>query len=307
MPRMARVKTQDSIFHVICRSISEVDLFKTRDDKLKYISLIIKYQKVHNFKVYGYCLMDNHLHLLIDVNGADISTIMHSINFSYAQYFNWTHKRHGHLFQDRFRSKIIKDDRYMFTASAYIHKNAMDINQFKNCPEKYEFSSLAVYLGLRKDPFGLVSSSFVLGLFGRDPKEARERYKQFVFKCRQLKFYDEVEFKNEPTEYKSQRIILARVFTEAEVIKYVAEKTNIKPIKFHTKHCRKVIEAKALLVLLMRSMCNFRCGDICRVLGNVTQAWVSRLCSMGVDLVDTNEKYRNMVEEFIGKPYINIA
>jgi hypothetical protein len=92
------------------------------------------------------------------------------------------------------------------------------------------------------------------------------------------------------------------VFKEAEIIRYLAEKMNIKPIKFHTKHCREVIEAKALLVLLMRGMCNFRCGDICRVLGNVTQAWVSRLCSIGVDLIDNNDNCRKIVEEFIRWP-----
>jgi putative transposase len=302
MPRMARVKTRDSMFHIMCRSISEVNLFKTRDDKLKYISLIKKYQKLHKFWVYGYCLMDNHLHMIIDANGADISNIMHSINFSYAQYFNGFHKRHGHLFQDRFRSEIIDSDRYLLTVSAYIHNNVIDIKQYETCPEKYEFSSLAVYLGIRKDPYGLVSSSFVLGLFGRDPNSARERYKGFVYKFNNEKLKEKIEFKNEPTDYRSRRTILAREFKEADIIKYIAERTNIKPIKFHTKYCKEVVEAKALLVLLLRGMCNFKCGDICRILGNVTQAWVSKLCTLGVNLIDGNENYRNIVEEFIKWP-----
>jgi putative transposase len=306
MPRMARVKTNTSIFHIVCRSISEVDLFKTNDDKLKYISLIKKAQTVYNFRVYGYCLMDNHLHLIIDVNGADISDIMHSINFSYAQYFNRFHKRHGHLFQDRFKSKIIQNDRYLFSASAYIHNNVIDIKQYKYCPEKYEFSSLSVYLGLKKDPYELVSSSFVLGLFGRDPKAARQSYKKFVYQFNNAKFKEEIEFNNEPTDYKSQRTILAREYREADIIKYIAEKTNIKPIKFHTKYCREAVEAKALLVLFLRGMCNFKCGDICRILGNVTQAWVSKLCSIGVNLIDGNEVYRNIVEEFIKWPELGI-
>ena len=67
---MARVKTFDSIFHIMCRSISEVDLFKTQDDKLQYIYYIRKYQKIYEFKVYGYCLMNNHVHMLIDANGS---------------------------------------------------------------------------------------------------------------------------------------------------------------------------------------------------------------------------------------------
>lgn len=65
------------------------------------------YQENYGFKVYGFCLMDNHAHFIIDVNGADISNIMHSINFKYAQVYNRKHKRHGHLFQDRFKSKIV--------------------------------------------------------------------------------------------------------------------------------------------------------------------------------------------------------
>ncbi|EYE87421.1 hypothetical protein Q428_13335, partial [Fervidicella metallireducens AeB] len=108
MPRLARQKKEDAIFHVMARSISEVDLFKDDEDKLNYLALVKKYQKTYEFRVYGYCLMDNHLHLIIDANGADISRIMHSINFSYAQYFNHRHKRHGHLFQDRFKSKMVK-------------------------------------------------------------------------------------------------------------------------------------------------------------------------------------------------------
>ena len=303
MPRMARIKTFDSIFHIMCRSISEVELFKTIDDKLKYIYYIRKYQKIYEFKVYGYCLMNNHVHMLIDANGADISQIMHSINFAYAQYFNRFHKRHGHLFQDRFKSKIINNDRYLFAVSAYIHNNPMDITEFKNCPETYEFSSLSVYLGLRQDPYGLVSSSFVLSLFGKTSKAARNRYLRFVCRSNNLKHNQEIEFENEITEYRSQRIILARNHNINDIIDYVASNMNIPRIKLHLKNCRNVVEAKALLVLLMRSVCNHKCSDICKNLGNITQARVSMLSSIGVELTEKNEKYRKMIEDFI-KPSV---
>jgi putative transposase len=305
MPRMARRKTNDSIFHVMCRSISEVDLFKNDDDKTRYMNLIKKYQKVYEFKVLGYCLMDNHAHLLIDVNGADISSIMHSINFSYAQYFNKVHKRHGHLFQDRFRSKIITDDRYLFAVSAYIHTNPMDIEKFKNCPEKYKFSSLSIYLGLRSDPYNLVCSNFVLSLFGNNPKSARERYIKFVYKCSDTKLWRDVEFEGEETEYRSCRTILARNQSVDEIIDYIALKMNISKIKLHMKNSKAIVEAKALLVLLMRCVCNFKCSDICRTLGNITQSRVSKLCSIASELIDKEEKYRGIVGEFI-KPKVAI-
>jgi putative transposase len=302
MPRMARVKDFNSIFHVMCRSISEVDLFKTKDDKLRYIYYIKKYQKTYEFKVYGYCLMDTHLHLLIDANGADISRIMHSINLSYAQYFNGFHKRHGHLFQDRFKSKIIANERYLFAVSAYIHNNPMDITGFENHPEKYEFSSLSVYLGIRQDPYNLISSSFILSLFGKNPEVARQQYIRFVCNSNQLKYNEEIEFKNETTEYRSERTILVRNYNINDVIIYIADCMDIPKIKLHVKYCRKIINAKALLVLLLRSLCNHKCSDICKTLGNITQSRVSELSSIGVKLIEENEKCRHIVENFIKPP-----
>lgn len=299
MPRIARVKTNDSIFHVMCRSISEIDLFKDDNDKLAYIGLIRKYQKLYEFKIYGYCLMTNHVHLLIDVNGADISTIMHSINFTYAQYFNKTHKRHGHLFQDRFKSKIITNDQYIFAVSAYIHNNPTDIEKYKSCPEQYDFSSLAVYLGIKKDPFNLISKGFVLSLFGNDSKSARDRYIKFMYKINEFKNKFDVEFEEEGTEYRSYRTILPRNYKAEDIIEYIAAAMNVTKIKLHMKNSREAVEAKSLVVLLMKSLCNHKCSDICRVLGNITQSRVSKLCSIGLKLINEEGKHRRIVQSFM--------
>ena len=299
MPRKARIKTSDSIFHVMCRSISEVTLFKSDDDKLMYLSLVKKYQKVYEFKVYGYCLMNNHLHMLIDSNGSDISRIMHSINLSYARYFNAIHKRHGHLFQDRFKSKIILNERYLLTVSAYIHNNPLDIEGYSSCPESYEFSSLSVYLGLRQDPYNLISDRFVLSLFGRTPKAARERYMKFIYESIDTQLRTEAEFEDEGTEYRSERRILVRNHSIDNVIDYIASSMKVSKTRLRIKNKRDTVEAKAILILLMRSICNCKCSDICRSLGNITQARVSALSSLGVKLIDENESYRKMVEDFI--------
>ncbi|EYE87559.1 hypothetical protein Q428_12565 [Fervidicella metallireducens AeB] len=298
MPRIARQKKEDAIFHVMARSISEVDLFKDDTDKLNYLALVKKYQKTYEFRVYGYCLMDNHLHLIIDANGADISRIMHSINFSYAQYFNHRHKRHGHLFQDRFKSKMVKSEIYLYALSAYVHNNPCDIKGYENCPEKYEFSSLSIYLGLRHDPYELIDDGFIMGMFSKNPKKARESYMKLVYKCSDKVFKEEVEFLNEGTEYRSERKILVRNIKTIEILEFIASKLGIEKIKLHTKHCREIVEAKALAVLLMRSLCNLKCSEICRVLGNITQSRVSKLSSLGVKLLD-DEKYKNITYEFM--------
>ena len=300
MPRMARQKSHDAIYHIMCRSISEVDLFQDEDDKLKYLSLVKKYQKIHEFRVYGYCLMDNHVHMIIDANGADISTIMHGINYSYAGYFNYHHKRHGHLFQDRFKSKIVKTDSYLLALSAYIHNNPVKLKGYENCPEKYKFSSLAIYLGLKQDPYELVEDGFIMSMFGKTPKTARRNYMKLVYSSDNKILAEDAEFINEKTEYRSQRYILIRDADPEKIIEFISKKMNVPHIKLHIKNGRdrNLIEAKALFVVLMRGLCNAKCGNICRVLGSISQARASTLCSLGVELIDT-EKYKNIVEEYL--------
>src|SRR6056297_3648075 len=98
MPRTARIKSGDSIYHIMVKSVGGTNLFRSDMDKDMYLGIIKKYQKIFDFKVYAYCLMDTHGHFMIDSNGSDVSKFMHRINQSYAQRYNRRYKRSGHLF-----------------------------------------------------------------------------------------------------------------------------------------------------------------------------------------------------------------
>ncbi|MEK6264496.1 MAG: transposase [Clostridium sp.] len=283
----------------MCKSISEVDLFKDSEDKEKYLSLIKKYKNLYDFKLYGYCLMDNHSHLIIDANGADISKVMHGINFSYAMYFNKKHKRDGHLFKDRFKSLIIKNERYLKTLSLYIHNNPTDIREYKDCPEKYAFSSLAIYIGKRRDQFNIVDYGFVMSFFGIGLENSIKNYSNLILGCNEEKTLDEIEFIGEKTEYKSERKILVRNFKSEDIIKFIASKMNVSKVYLHIKYSRKILKAKALTVVLMRSLCNLNSRNICSILGNITQARVSKLCNIGIELIESEEKYENIFTDFL--------
>jgi len=283
----------------MCKSITEVDLFKDEEDKKKYLSFIRKYKILYDFKLYGYCLMDNHLHLIIDANGSDISKVMHGINFSYAMYFNKKHKRGGHLFRDRFKSIVVANERYLKTLSLYTHNNPTDIVEYKNCPEKYAFSSLAIFLGKKRDYFKLVDYRFIISFFGNTLKSARKNYYNLVFRSNEEKLKQEIEFEDEKTEYNSERSILVRNFKPEDIIEFIALKLNISKIHLYMKYSRKLVQAKALTVVLMRSLCNFKSTDISNMLGNITQSRVSRLSSIGIDLIGTDEKYENIIGDFI--------
>ena len=220
MPRIARIKSEDAIYHIMFRSISELDLFKEDEDKLKYLSLIRKYQLKYKFKVYAYCLMDNHGHLMIDCNGADISRIMHSINFCYAHYYNRKYKRHGHLFQDRFKSKIIKDDEYLITLSAYIHNNPTDIAMYKDKVENYEYCSLKEYVR-KTNTYEILEVSFLNDVLNLNNKKSLSLYLDLVKKCNDENDNLDIEFKEIENEYRSERRTIPRNYKLQKVINFV--------------------------------------------------------------------------------------
>ncbi|MDH7565318.1 MAG: transposase, partial [Clostridiales bacterium] len=137
MPRAARKKSGGSMYHVMSRSISEIDLFRCDEDKAYYLTLLKRYTEKYYCKIYAYCLMNSHVHLYINPCGFDISSFMLSLNTAYVTYYNRRYQRHGHLFQGRFASTIVDNDTYSLTLSAYIHNNAKDLPDYAGKEELY--------------------------------------------------------------------------------------------------------------------------------------------------------------------------
>jgi len=305
MPRTARIKSENSVFHIMIRSISEVDLFKCDKDKAVYLKLMKKYQNLYRFRVYAYCLMNNHAHFIIYVNGADISKIMHGINLSYARYFNKSYGRHGHLFQDRFKSKLVTSDRYLRVLSAYIHNNPRGLEGFEDIPERYRFSSLPVFLNEQKDQTGLLDIEFINAFFRLDLMKSSSSYPltaeyisyMQIFSESQLQ--KEMEFIGECSEYVNSREPLIRNFSVFTAVNYVIEKTGTLKWMLYSKNNKEALNSRAILVLLLRSFCDCKCADICRILGNTTQARVSDLTRKGLELAKSNIFYGNLIEEFL--------
>lgn len=301
MPRTARKKSADAMYHVMSRSISEVDLFRDNEDKDKYLSILKHYKTIFEFRVYSYCLMDNHSHLLIDVNGADISKIFHGVNLRYAIYFNKKYKRHGHLFQDRFKSKIIDSNSYFVKLSAYIHINPYSIVQYKSSVEKYEYSSLGIYLGIRADKFELVEIGYLLSIYSRRRVKAVKLYLDYLEKCGDDKIETELEFKDEETRYRyiNERKILFRDCSVAKITEFLKHKMNTSEAGFMMKNYSKAVEQRAIFSLFLKCFCNYKNKDICRAIGNLSESRVSMLCSLGLELTRDKPEYQGLVSEFI--------
>ncbi len=180
MPRVQRIKGEFSTYHIIQRGNERKRIFRSDDDKYRFLETLAKIKDRYNFLVYAYCLMDNHIHLLINDNGNDISKIMKSLNVSYVIYFNRVYDRCGHLFQDRFKSELVIDDRYLLAVSRYIHNNPVKA-KIVETPNTFKWSSYSIYSGETHDSIGLLDTVKILGCFSLNKKKAMSEYKKFVF------------------------------------------------------------------------------------------------------------------------------
>ena len=123
MSRRARQRSGTDIYHVILRGINRQQIFYDEEDYDYFIRLLNRFQKVSQYEVYAYCLMGNHIHLLIKVHQESLGTIFQRIGASFVYWYNLKYQRVGHLFQDRFKSEPVENERYFLTVMRYIFRN----------------------------------------------------------------------------------------------------------------------------------------------------------------------------------------
>ena len=112
MPRAARKKSNSGIYHIMLRGINRQQIFEDDEDNQRFIETLSKYKEECGYSIYAYCLMGNHLHILLKENQQDLTLIFKKIAGSYVYWYNWKYQRSGHLFQDRFKSEPVEDDNY---------------------------------------------------------------------------------------------------------------------------------------------------------------------------------------------------
>ena len=134
------------------------------EDYFKFVETLENYKAVSEYKVFAYCHMSNHIHILIKVEKEDLDLIMKRIAGSYVYWYNWKYYRKGHLFQDRFKSEPVEDNSYFLTVLRYIHQNPVKAGVVKSIDE-YRFSSYNDYVDEDSD---IVDIDFVLSFMKKD-------------------------------------------------------------------------------------------------------------------------------------------
>jgi putative transposase len=248
MPRQMRKLSESKIYHVMIRGNEKKDIFLDDEDRARFLFTIREKNKEKKWHIYAYCLMSNHVHLLINEGTDAISVIMQRINISYAYYFNKKYKRVGHLLQDRYRSENIEDDSYLLAAARYIHNNPVKGGMVERALQ-YRWSSLKYYLGhCICDPVG-VDRSTVLGMFSENENRAIELLLEFTDKLSDDVFADYIE-ENE-TEINEEN---ASAFVDGFLDDYSQAKDSLKSRQNTRLRNHLIIELKTRSSLSMRQI-----------------------------------------------------
>lgn len=221
MPRKAREKSSTGIYHVMLRGINGQIIFEDNEDYEMLLQTIKEYKEECGYEIYAFCLMSNHIHLLIKEGKEDLGMVFRRIGAKYVYWYNWKYKRSGHLFQDRYKSEVVEDDRYFLTVLRYIHQNPIKAEIEKDI-KKYPWSSYKEYMGRES----ICDTKFVLSLFSSDIKSAVSLFERF----------NAQENSDKCLEYEEK--VRIDDIEATEIIKKVACVTSLSEIQHFEKHKR---------------------------------------------------------------------
>lgn len=149
------------------------------DDEDRYHLYLLLQQGISRYghRIHGFCLMNNHLHLAVQVGEEPLSKIMQNLSFRYTRWINRKQKRIGHLFQGRYKAILIEQNSYLLALVRYIHLNPVRAKMVRQ-PSAYPWSGHRCYLG--KEALPWLHTEWVLSQFGKRINTCHQRYKEFV-------------------------------------------------------------------------------------------------------------------------------
>ena len=192
MARNLRVEFPGAIYHVTARMIGDWQadrsrLFRDDTDRQRFLERMAERVKQFQVRLYLFCLMTNHFHLVCETPTGNLSRFMQSLATAYTVYYNLKHRRHGHLLDGRFKSRLVEGDEYLLALSRYVHLNPVCVDALKAKPLKekveylraYAWSSYRSYIGKSKS-LGFVQYGPILSEMSGKERKWPERYREYV-------------------------------------------------------------------------------------------------------------------------------
>ena len=180
MPRLARLDTPGIIHHVIIRGIERRNIFRDNKDRDDMIDRLSDLLPATNTDCYAWAFLPNHAHFLFRSGDAGLPTLMRRLLTGYAVTFNRRHRRHGQLFQNRYKSIICQEDIYLKELVRYIHLNPLRAKIVPNVTglNRYKYCGHATLMGKRKCNWQ--SDKYVLSCFEKSILKGREEYYNYI-------------------------------------------------------------------------------------------------------------------------------
>ncbi len=177
MARKQRIHYPGALYHVILRGNAQQDVFFENCDRYRFYLLLQEGVERFGYRVHAFCLMTNHIHLVLQVGEIPLSRIMQNLSFRYTSWINKKLKRYGHLFQGRYKAVLVDADVYLLELVTYIHLNPVRAGMVEN-PEDYTWSSHRAYLD--KETVLWLTSDAVLSLFDQNGDKAIGMYSHYL-------------------------------------------------------------------------------------------------------------------------------
>lgn len=180
MPRSARLDIPGTLHHVIVRGIEKRRIVNDDSDRQQFVERLNSIALETKTPIYGWALMTNHVHILLHSGFQGLSHFMQRLLTGYAIYYNKQHQRHGHLFQNRYKSIVCEEDTYLYELVRYIHSNPFRANIVKTMGEldRYRWCGHSVLMGERT--LECQDRDYILGYFAKRETTAKKRYSAFV-------------------------------------------------------------------------------------------------------------------------------
>ena len=195
------------------RGVNRQTIFEDDEDYVRFLDVIKQSKEKSEFELYGYCLMGNHVHLLLREGMESLSLTMQRICSSFVYWYNWKYDRLGHLFQERYKSEVVENKAYLLTVLRYIHLNPIKAG-ITNSVEGHRWNSYHEYL-LKQN---VIDSGFILELFATEEQVAIEKFKRFMNEINEDVCLD----------YEERHRL-----SDEDIIKLIEEKFRVKKGFFH--------------------------------------------------------------------------
>ena len=177
MARKPRLHVDEGIYHVMLRGNGGQEIFFDDEDRLHFYLLLQQGVERYKYRVHGFCLMSNHVHLVLEVGAQPLAKIMQNLSFRYTRWVNKKQKRIGHLFQGRYKAILVDRDSYLLELVRYVHLNPVRAKLVRQV-HLYPWSGHRAYLGRQILPW--LTTEGVLGQFGKRLATCRKHYEAFV-------------------------------------------------------------------------------------------------------------------------------